>query len=66
MFLLIHEFSNYDLKYHIFKEGMWYTALFSKDHFLNSKALVAKQGYKDSFLQVPYFQEKLLIVFTAR
>ena len=44
-FLLVHEFSNYDLKYHIFKEGMWYTALFSNDHFLKSKALVAKQGF---------------------
>ena len=46
--LLVHEFSNYDLndlKYHIFKEGMWYTALFSNDHFLKSKALVAKQGF---------------------
>ena len=44
-FLPVHEFSNYDLKYHIFKEGMWYTTLFSNDHFFKSKALVAKQGF---------------------
>ena len=44
-FLLVHEFSNYDLKYHIFKGDVWYTALFSNDHFLNSKALVAEQGF---------------------
>ena len=44
-FLLVHEFSNYDLKYHIFREGMWYTALFSNDHFLKSEALVARQGF---------------------
>ena len=38
-FLLVLEFSNYDLKYHIFKEGMCY------NHFLKSKALLAKQGF---------------------
>ena len=37
--------SNYDLKYHISKEGTWCTVLFSNDHFLISKALVAKQGF---------------------
>ena len=44
-FLLVHKFSNYDLKYYIFKEGMWHTALFSNDHFVKSKALVARQGF---------------------
>ena len=38
---MVHESSNYDLKYHIFKEGMWYTALFSNDYFLKA----AKQGF---------------------
>ena len=45
-FLLVLEFSNYDLKYHIFKEGMCYVVcIFSNNHFLKSKALLAKQGF---------------------